>query len=240
MNSLLLVPNVGGGLIINIYISHSVGCVGWDMERIYQNTLFQTGCRTMRFKDADIGKVKMLDWDFLEWEKKPAKVEARHLELARDYEFEVVMSMDLWKHNIHEALSYADELQKHTDQVLIPIHYYVPELLQYDLAYPNANWFAGNVFPPADYRDRITHILGGSPQSQIAHLTTSQIDLFGHSLKFKKVTSIDGNQIFNVAIRAGKEWYPEKPYWRKAEVEIPNELIFRNSVKKFNEVIINL
>lgn len=219
---------------LKIYISHSVGCAGWDMEGIYQHTLFQTGCRTSRFKTDDIGKVKMLDWDYLEWKKNKQKIEDLHLQLVQEHEFEVVMSMDLWEDNIHQCLSYTDKLQKYADRVLIPIHHYIPELQDYQLAYPNANWFNKNIFPP---RPLITHILGGSPQSQLKHLTTTQQDLWGHSLRFPCIQSIDGNQLFNVAIRTGKEWFPTKPYWRKPTREKTNEEIFRASVQRFNNII---
>lgn len=219
---------------MKIYISHSVGCAGWDMEAIFSQTSFQTGCRTSRFKPVDKGHVQMLDWDFLEWQKTPGKIEKHHLQLTKENEFEVVMSMDLWPDNIHKCLRYTDKLRKYCDRVLIPVHHFTPELIDYDLAYPNANWFAGNLYPPADYRDLMKHILGGSPQSQIKHLTTTQQDLFGHSLKLRNVESIDGNQIFNVAIRAGKLWSPTKPYWVKPQTPMTNEQIFAESVTRLN------
>jgi len=233
----LLVMESEGGVHVKIYISHSVGCAGWDMEGIYKGTLFQTGCRTTRFKDKDIGHVKMLDWDYLEWKKQPAKIEALHLKLVKDNDFDVVMSMDLWSHNRFTALCYADKLMKYANRVLIPVHDYPQEVKDYDLAYPNANWFAKNTFPPGEFRGSISHILGGSPQSQIKHLTTTQIDLRGFPCKLPNIESIDGNQIFNVAIRAGKEWFPDKPYWRKPREKLSNEQIFKNSVKKLSLTI---
>ncbi len=224
---------------MNIYISHTAICSGWDIDAIFLGTNFKKAARTnaVRNKGPKESNVKMLDWDFRGWQKHPDQIEADHLQNTKDYDFEVVMSMDYWKDNQQKCLDYTDKLLKYCDRVLILVHYWDMNLKGYDLAYPNANWFAGNVFPPADYRDQIKHILGGSPQSQIKHLTTNQIDLFGHGLKFKKVESIDGNQIFNVAIRAGKEWFAKKPYWRKAAVQIPNEQIFRNSVKKLDNCI---
>jgi len=219
---------------MNIYISHSVGCAGWDMEGIFKGTSFQTGCRTSRFKDADKGKVKMLDWDYLEWEKRPDLIENWHLQLVRENDFDVVMSMDLWHNNIHKALQYADKLAKITNRVLIPVHHYSPELRDYELAYPNANWFTKNKYPPHDYRELFKHILGGSPQSQIKLLNTTQRDIWGHPMKFKKIESIDGNQIFNMSIRTGKIWHPTKPYWRKPKDEMTNEEIFKRSVHNLN------
>ncbi|MHA1382336.1 MAG: DUF6610 family protein [Candidatus Helarchaeota archaeon] len=222
---------------MRIYISHSVGCAGWDMENIFEDTLFRTGCRTSRFKEKDIGKVKMLDWDYLEWKKKPEIIKEKHLDLVKNNKFEVVMSMDLWKDNFNEVIDYTNELKRYCEKVLIPVHYFTPEILEYDLAYPNANWFTGNVFPPKEYRDKIIHILGGSPQSQIKLITTTQKDLFGNDLRFKNVQSIDGNQIFNVSIQAGKYWSPIKPYWRKPKKKMTNEEIFKISVKNLDNEI---
>ena len=224
---------------MKIYISHTAECSGWDMDKIYKGTLFNKGARTNAVKNKAPAEsdVKMLDWDFRGWMKSPDKIKDDHLQNTKDYNFDVVMSMDLWADNQAECFAYTDELQKYADRVLIPAHAYPKELMDYQIAYPNANWFASNTFPPADFRDNITHILGGSPQSQLDHLTTTQKDLFGNDLRFKKVESIDGNQIFNVAIRAGKEWYPTRPYWRKAKVEIPNEQIFSNSIHKLDQVV---
>lgn len=220
-----------------IYVSHTTRCTGWDMEKIYKDTSFKLACRTSRFK-GDIGKdIQMLDWDYLEWKKNPKKIEEKHLEIIQEYDIETVMSMDLWEYNIKEALEYADLLQKYTNRVLIPVHFYCKELLDYDLAYPNANWFAKNIFPSHEYRDNIKHILGGSPQSQIKHLMTNQVDIEGYPIRFKKVESIDGNQLFNVAVRTGKEWYPKKPYWRNHGNEISNEVKFTNSIKRFDTYI---
>jgi hypothetical protein len=207
------------------------------MLGIYEGTNFKLGCRTSRFRGVKDKNIQMLDWDYLEWKKTPEKIENRHIEIIKEYDIEVVMSMDLWDYNIQEALDYANKLQKHANRVLIPVHYYCRELLNYELAYPNANWFNKNVFPSHEYRDNIKHILGGSPQSQIEHLTTIQQDIEGYSKRFKKVESIDGNQLFNCAVHNGKEWFPNKPYWRNHGNEIPNEEKFKNSVKRFDKKI---
>jgi hypothetical protein len=207
------------------------------MEGIYGKTQFGLGCRTSRFKPEVDKNIEMLDWDYLEWKDNPKEIEEKHLEITKKYQPETVMSMDLWEYNIEEAIDYALRLQQFCDRVLIPVHHWTEELLEFDLAYPNANWFADNNFPPAKYIPYIKHILGGSPQSQIKHLTTSQVDLEGNSLRFSGVESIDGNQIFNAAIRYGKEWYPHKPYWRNNGNDIENEVKFRNSVKRLDKVI---
>lgn len=225
---------------MKIYISHSVGCATWDMEDIFKDTLFQTGCRTSRFKDKDIGKVKMLDWDFLEWKKDPEKIEKLHLKLVKENDFDVVMSMDLFDYNVEECLEYTQKLKKYCNRVLIPVHYFYDELKWEQLAYPNANWFADNKFPPAEYRRDFTHILGGSPQSQLKLITTTQKDLHGNSMRFPNIESIDGNQIFNVAIKTGKYWYPNKPYWFKPNYyqhDWTNEQIFKMSVKNLDQEV---
>lgn len=223
---------------MNIYISHSVGCAGWNMLRIYEGTNFKLGCRTSRFKPKKDKDIQMLDWDYLEWKKTPEKIEVKHLEIAKEYDIETVMSMDLWDYNVNKALEYANKLLKYTNRVYIPCHYWEDiRLLEYDLAYPNANWFSKNTIPTSQLRGHIKHILGGSPQSQIKHLTTTQRDLNNKSLQFPNVVSLDGNQLFNCAIRNGKEWYIDKPYWRNHGNEIPNEQKFRNSVKRFDKCI---
>lgn len=220
---------------MKIYISHSVGCATWDMEAIFQGTSFQTACRTMRYREKDYGKVKMLDWDYLEWKKFPGKVKEKHLRLVKEHDFEVVMSMDYWGYNRIECLNYTDELQKYTDRVLIPVHTYTPELKEYELAYPNANWFKENSYVPAEYRSQITHLLGGSPQAQKEKITTTQLDMHGQKVSLPNIESVDGNQIFNVSIRAGKYWSPLKPYWCKPKKKMTNEEIFQLSVKNVEQ-----
>lgn len=222
---------------MDIFISHTVGCSGWDMPEIYKGTNFKIASRTSDYIKYLSKDIQMLDWDFRRWEKKPQEIEDLHLQIVKDYDIEVVMSMDIWDYNIKKSLEYADKLQKHTDKVLIPVHYYCKELLDYDLAYPNANWFAKNVFPSHEYRDNIKHILGGSPQKQIEHLTTNQLDIEGYSKKFSKVESIDGNQLFVCATRHGKEWYVTKPHWRNNGNDISNEQKFKNSVKRLDSKI---
>jgi hypothetical protein len=221
---------------VRIYISHTVGCTGWDMPSIYKGTNFAMACRTSRFQNHEEGEpIKMLDWDYKQWVKDPEKIEQKHLELAREHDFEVVMSMDLWKTNIPTALAYCDELKQYCDKVLIPAHYFPEELLGYELAYPNANWFAQNVFPPGEFRPFVKHILGGSPHSQLKLLQTTQRDLYNYPLRFPNVESIDGNQIFNVAIKTAKSWFPKKPHWVK--VCETNLEAFELSVHQVNQAV---
>lgn len=229
--------------IHTVFISHSSGCAGWNMPEIYQDfPLFKNGCRTLRFKDKDRGIVKMLDWDYRNWLKDPTRVEEKHLQLAREEDLEVIMSMDLWEDNVEKALAYCDRIQKYSNsnsnRVLVPVHYYCKQLRGYELAYPNANWFAKNSFPPVEYIDQITHILGGSPQSQLRLITKGQYDLLGNSIDFRKVVTLDGNQFFNVAIRHGKFWQSRKPYWYKPlHTQLPNILLFRKSLNNFQRIL---
>lgn len=206
---------------MKIFISHSVGCAQWDMPAIYRGTSFQNACRTTRYREPDRGIVKMLDWDYRAFQKDPAGMKQKHLDVVRGGPgIEVIMSMDLWPHNISEALAYADELRAAAPRarVLIPAHCYPPELLGRDIALPNANWFARNVPCPPAFAPFVKHILGGSPHSQLHH-----------ARRFPNLESVDGNQIFNAAIRFGKTWVPYKPYWLKHNVV--NERAFRMSIK---------
>lgn len=208
--------------MIEVYISHTIGCTGWNVDEIYSHfPRFKKGARTGNY--AKEKNVKMLDFDFRKFQKYPDKTKEEHLRLAKEFKFETIMSMDLWSHNIEECLNFTDELKKHCKRVLIPIH-------DYELALPNANWFASNVFPPGEYRFHVTHILGGSPQSQIGLLTNKQQDLYGDRENLPNVKSIDGNQIFVVATHHGKFWGPPRPYWHKPDPIISNENIFIKSI----------
>ena len=227
---------------MRVYISHTAVCTGWDMDAIFKGTCFRKAARTNAVlnKGPAESDVKMLDWDFRGWELNPKKIEADHLQNVKEYKFDVVMSMDLFEYNIDECLAYTKELKKYCDRVLIPVHYFYDELLEYELAYPNANWFASNKYPPAKFRPNFTHILGGSPHSQLRLITTTQQDLFGNALQFPNIKSIDGNQIFNVAIQAGKYWSPTKPHWRKPNYydhDWTNEEIFKLSVQNLDQEV---
>lgn len=223
--------------LIKVYISHTCKCTGWDIDSLYKKyPRYAKGARTNGYPRE--GDVQMLDWDFRNFQKHPDKVKTKHLQLAKEKSFDVIMSMDLWSSNWEESLKYTDELKKYCNRVLIPVHYFVEELKDYELALPNANWFASNVFPPSkEYRDNVTHILGGSPQSQIRLMTSKQKDLYGDGLVLKNVQSIDGNQIFNVAVRHGKYWFPRKPFWIKSEPQRPNVELFEMSLLNLHKTL---
>jgi len=217
---------------MKIYISHTAKCTGWDVGALYKKYSISLGARTMRFNSEE--DIKMLDWDYREFTKNPEKLREKHLEIARDYDFDVVMSMDLFENNVSEALEYADMLLKYQDKVLIPVHHYDPRILDYDLAYPNANWFCKNRLPPPKYCGNIKHILGGSPQSQLRLIRMNQktLDFNGlNIIKFMNIESIDGNQIFNVATFFGRYWKNKKPYWFKPKVKKTNFECFEISLK---------
>ena len=183
-------------------------------------------------------EVKMLDWDYRAFLKHPEKIKKKHLQLVKEHTFDVVMSMDLWSTNWEDALKYANELKKHASRVLIPVHYFVEELLDHEMALPNANWFGSNVFPPGEYRDKVTHLLGGSPQSQLKLMTNKKDkDLEGYSLRLKNIESVDGNQMFWCAVRHGKYWLPHKPFWFKPDKTIPNQEIFEMSLFSYNKIL---
>ena len=178
-------------MIETIYISHSVGCAGWDMEKIFEGTLFKTGCRTSRFRQGKDDNIKMLDWDFKkpDWDK--------HLEIVRTHpNLEVVMAPDYFRDtDIKDLIDKVELLKECCKRVVIPIHAFNDKLLDYELAYPNI--FSFNPTKKRywiwNFKDAITHILGGSPLRQ-----------FKMSAYFPNLKSVDGNWIFNLAIRFGK------------------------------------
>jgi len=220
---------------LDIYISHTAKCTGWDIDSIYKETTFKKGARTMGYVREK--GVRMLDWDYREYKKRPTKVLDKHIELMNTTDIEVVMMPDYWSILDKDLILYVMNMCEKDIRRVIPVHAFDKWLLDYELAYPNANWFSKNKFPPLKYRDNITHILGGSPQSQIKHLTTTQLDLEDNLLRFKNIQSIDGNQLFNCAVHHGKEWFSYKPHWRNLGNDIPNEVKFSNSIKRFDTYI---
>lgn len=211
-------------MIQNIYISHTAYCSGWNVDDIYKNTIFRKSARTMRFPKNEPG-IKMLDWDYRQFIKNPSKVLKKHYQIAASNDLDIVMSMDAWEHNTRRAKIVAEKLKYYCDRVVIPCHVFQEWMLDYELALPNANWFDKNPIVPNKYRKCITHILGGSPHKQLELIHENP-----------NVITIDGNQIYNVAIQYGKYWYPEPPYWRKPTFPLTNEEIFKISVNNMNWV----
>ena len=205
--------------IERIYITHTVYCSGWNLDNILENTIFRKAMHTHQKYETGI---KMLDWDF----KKPDHEE--HLQKAKTYDFEVVMAPDVWsEEDINFSRKMADKLSKYVDRVVIPIHYYDENLSGYELAYPNARKFnpkAGkNLSLLWEFRDQVTHILGGSPHSQLK--------LAKH---FPNLKSLDGNLIFWSAVHYGRFW---DWGWKKPHEQLSNEEIFKISVRNFQKAI---
>lgn len=201
--------------IERIYISHTIGCSGWNLDKIYEGTIFRKAITTKQTWEEG---VKMLDWDFKHPNSK------KHIRLAREHEFEVVMAPDIWnKSMLDYVLSIVGKLFNYCKRVVIPIHYYCEELEDFELAFPNTTKFnpeSGKNLPFMGFwQNQVTHILGGTPERQLSYLNY-----------FPNVKSLDGNLIFRGAISYGKYWCPEKPKWRKPIVEIPNQELFKISV----------
>lgn len=220
---------------MRIYMSYSIGFNDWNFDELHKGTDVRLGCPTMRFREDKDG-IKMLDWDYREWKKRPAKVEERHLDIVKNHDLEVVMSMDAWPDNVERCIEYTRELLEHVDRVLIPFHVLDPRLLEFDLAYPNANWFSSNVFPTKEFRKKVTHVLGGSPSSQVSLCTTDQRDLHGDAVRFPNIDSVDGNQIFNAAFITGKYWSEKRPHWRKPKgAQLTVQQIYKVSIDNITQ-----
>ncbi|RKX54117.1 MAG: hypothetical protein DRP24_06570, partial [Thermotoga sp.] len=114
--------------IKRIYITHTCYCSGWNLDGIYENTIFRKSMHTNQKWEEDI---KMLDWDFKHpnWQK--------HIKLVKEHDFECVMAPDCFSEKTIEfTTKCADKLLKYCDRVVIPIHYYDDRLEGYELAFP--------------------------------------------------------------------------------------------------------
>ncbi len=210
-------------MIQRVYISHTSKCDGWkDLDEIFCGTIFRKAMRTNQRWEKEI---KMMDWDF----KRPNWSE--HIRKAREYDFECVMAPDVRSEkDVDFSMKCADKLLKYCDRVVIPIHYYDSRLEGYELAYPSKTKFnpsAGkNLGFISEYAGQVTHILGGSPQSQLELATY-----------FPNLKSVDGNLIFWCAVYYGRYWDLRARAWRKPHTQIPNEECFRISVYNVNEAL---
>lgn len=212
---------------MTIYISHTAKCTGWNLESIYEGTLFKKSARTSRFNPAE--KLHMLDWDYKLYKEKPYKAILKHTMAIEMGNFELIMVPDYTGNEREKVIihKFIKEAQKHDADYAIPVHVFEKWMLDYNLALPNANWYDKNPDVPLEYYDNIVHLLGGSPHSHI--------QLIG---EFEKVKSIDGNQIFNMAIWAGKFWQNDFPKWQRPfNTGLTNEQIFKISVKNYNQAI---
>lgn len=212
-------------MIDSIYISHTAQCTGWDLDNILKGTIFKKACRTSRWPMNGEGpSIKMLDWDYRKpnWDK--------HLTLTKQFQdtLEVVMAPDLFhKADIEIRLIQVSQLLRYIDRVIIPIHCWHDKLHNYEVAYPNAKKFnpVKKNYWLWDFKDSVTHILGGSPQSQY--------EMSGY---FPNLKSIDGNTIFQSAVRHGSYWDGNWISTSKWKERITNEEAFRRSVKAVNDL----
>ena len=205
--------------IERIYITHTCYCSGWNLDGIFENTIFRKAIHTNQKWEEG---VEMLDWDF----RRPNWSE--HIRKAREYDFECVMAPDVHSEkDVDFAVKCADKLLKYCDRVVIPIHYYDERLEGYELAYPNALKFnkdaRASLGHISEFAEQVTHILGGSP-----HL---QLKLAKY---FPNLKSLDGNLIFWCAVHYGKYWDGK---WVKPNPPLTNEECFKLSVYKLDRLL---
>lgn len=206
--------------IKRVYITHTCYCSGWDIDSIFEGTLFAKAIHTnQKYEDG----VKMLDWDF----RKPDW--SRHLEKVRNHDFECVMAPDVASESdVNPTLDYVEKLLDHCNRVVIPIHYYDERLEGYELAYPNAKKFNVNARKELglifEFSGSVTHILGGAPQSQLRMRDY-----------FPNLRSLDGNLIFWCAVWYGQYWDGR---WCK-QTGMTNQECFALSVKNLNKAVNN-
>ena len=75
---------------IKVYLSHTCGCTGWNIDTLYKKyKRYFKASRTMGFPKEK--EVKMLDWDYREFQKHPDKIKEKHLQLVKEHNFDVVM-----------------------------------------------------------------------------------------------------------------------------------------------------
>jgi hypothetical protein len=205
--------------IERVYITHTCYCSGWNLDGIFRNTIFRKAIHTnQRWEEG----VKMLDWDF----RKPNWI--RHIRKARDYDFECVVAPDVHSEkDVGFTVRCANKLLKYCDRVVIPIHYYDKRLKDYELAFPNANKFNPNARRHlgfiTDFAEQVTHILGGSPHSQLKLAEY-----------FPNLKSLDGNLIFWCAVHYGKYWDGK---WVKPNSQLTNEECFKKSVYNLDRLL---
>lgn len=208
-------------MIEAVYISHTQYCSGWDIDNIIKGTVFKKACANTRFpKNEEAETIKMVDWDFKRAKKNYNKVWDLHLNLCKSYDFDVVFAPDSFvDSNPDDLINKVETLLDLQKRVVIPVHGWFEEYIGYELGLPTAGNF--NPCPKNfwlwDIKEQITHILGGSPHSHI--------DYMGYC---PNLITVDGNQCFTLATKAGKYWKSGK--WLKPEYEMSNEDIFKLSI----------
>lgn len=177
-------------VIERVYISHTVGCCGWNLDVIYAETMFAKACRTSRWPCHGEADIKMLDWDYRKpnWDM--------HVEIAKRNRLEVIMAPDYWGGDLGLLIEQVSELQRWCERVLIPIHAWHDDLLYYELALPCAPRFAKQWQGfYSQISSNVTHLLGGSPARHL---------MFVQYLPL--IRTVDGNSLFQSAVRHGAYW----------------------------------
>jgi len=162
----------------------------------------------------------MLDWDFRKIETRGLDhTWKKHLQIVKDHKPEVVMAPDLWRDNWKFALRKYRVLDRICDRVVMPVHV-KPKRIDLNLAWPMGVWTEDHV-GVWEVSDQVTHLLGGSPHAQI--------EMSGY---FPNLRSVDGNQIYVIALRFGKYWNRR---WIKPDPQLTTEECFRRSIRNFSD-----
>ena len=206
-------------MIDAIYTTHTCRNSGWDIDEIFEGTIFKLSAPTWRIpKDKPF---QMLDWDFRQIEKRGLdQTWLRHSNIALKHDLEVVMTPDLWFNNWGWAYDRYCELKSICNRVVMPVHI-PPQDYDIEVAWPMGVWTKDSV-AVWDVSDKVTHLLGGSPHAQLEM-----------SNYFPNLQSVDGNQIFFIAIRFGKYW--KKGRWINSDPPVSREECFRRSVTNISD-----
>jgi hypothetical protein len=197
------------------YIAHTSACTGWDLDDILAGSIFKKSARTWRFSEKE--KVQMLDWDFRRLESRGYdETWKRHLSLAQNHRFDVIMSPDFFHGEWLQAFQAYLTLKDHSSRVVMPIHVPPPDDVVVEIAWPMGVW-TQDFTPIWEVQDQVTHLLGGSPHAQLKMAEY-----------FPNLRTIDGNQAFWCAVRFGRYWDGR---WTKPEPALSNEECFRLSVQ---------
>ena len=201
-------------MVMKGYIAHTSACTGWDLDSILRPTIFEKSGRTWRFPQGE--HVTMLDWDFRRISVKGfQRTWERHLALAQEHDFDVVMAPDLFSHcEYPERLKQYEVLRCCSRRVVLPIHI-APDQNGLELAWPMGVW-TRDYASVWDVSDQVTHLLGGSPHGQLK--------MAGY---FPNLKTIDGNQAFWCAVRFGRVWSGS---WTTPEPRLTNEECLRQSL----------
>jgi hypothetical protein len=205
--------------MIEAFIAHTSECSGWNLDSILAGSMFKKSGRTWRFPKHE--NVSMLDWDFRRISKSGFdKTWQRHLELAKENNFDVIMSPDLFSlDEWDKRIKQYEELKQYSNRVVMPVHV-CPESVDIEIAWPMGVWTRDYV-AVWEVQDSVTHLLGGSPHAQLRM-----------SKYFPNLKTIDGNQAFWCAVRFGKIWDNR---WLERDHNLSNEEVFRITIKNITD-----